>query len=133
MGEAVQERLRELAPRIPAGMELGVVSFQAEDVTKAIDGFVVNLAEALAIVIAVLWVFMGWRSAVLIGLSLLITIIGTFVLTSAGAATQYLVTSSDSGPVAGSDVTMTAQLADVNGNAVSTSGLIVSYPIFVPS
>ena len=80
MGEAVQARLKELASSIPAGMELGVVSFQAEDVTKAINSFVVNLVEALVIVVAILWLFMGWRSAVLIGLSLLITIIGTFVL-----------------------------------------------------
>ncbi len=80
MGEGVQKRLDELGSRIPAGMELGVVSFQSEDVTKAIDGFVINLLEALAIVVGVLMIFMGWRSAVLIGLSLLITIIATFVL-----------------------------------------------------
>ena len=82
MGEAVQQRLRELAPRIPAGMELGVVSFQSEDVTNSINAFLINLVEALVIVIVVLMVFMGWRSAVLIGLALLITIVGTFVLMS---------------------------------------------------
>lgn len=48
----------------------------------------------------------------------------TFV---AGAATQYLVTSSSYGPIAGSSVTITAQLADVSGNPVSTSGNIVTW------
>ena len=80
MGEGVEKRLRELNAQIPAGMRLGVVSYQSEDVTRAINGFVVNLLEALVIVIVVLMIFMGWRGAVLIGLALLITIVATFVL-----------------------------------------------------
>ena len=50
----------------------------------------------------------------------------SFALT-AGAATQYLVTSSSYSPVAGADVTITAQLADANGNAVSTVGNVVTW------
>ncbi|MCZ6750233.1 MAG: efflux RND transporter permease subunit [Acidobacteria bacterium] len=82
MGEGVEKRLRELEAQIPAGMSLvdNVVSYQSQDVTKAINGFVVNLLEALIIVIVVLMIFMGWRSAVLIGLALLISIVATFVL-----------------------------------------------------
>jgi alpha-tubulin suppressor-like RCC1 family protein len=54
---------------------------------------------------------------------------GTSVVftTQAGAAAQYLVTSSDNAPPAGSDVTITAQLADANGNPVSTGGLTVTW------
>lgn len=44
-----------------------------------------------------------------------------------GAASQYLVTSSTAAPVAGAEVTITAQLADANSNAVSTSGLTVTW------
>ncbi len=82
MGEGVEQRLAELQSQIPAGMELGVVSFQSRDVTKAIDGFMMNLLAAVVIVIAVLWIFMGLRSAVLIGLSLVITILSTFLFMS---------------------------------------------------
>ena len=46
---------------------------------------------------------------------------------TAGPATKYLVTSSSYGPIAGSAVTITAQLADVNNNPVSTSGLTVTW------
>jgi hypothetical protein len=42
------------------------------------------------------------------------------------AASQYLVTSSTSSPVAGATVTITAQLADQYGNPVSTSGQTVT-------
>ena len=79
MGDGVGKRLRELEAQIPVGMSLGVVSYQSQDVTRAINGFVVNLLEALIIVIVVLMIFMGWRAAVLIGLALLITIVATFV------------------------------------------------------
>src|SRR6266545_3693797 len=41
---------------------------------------------------------------------------------AAGAAAKFVVTPASTGPVAGNDVTITAQLADVNGNAVSESG-----------
>lgn len=79
MGEAVERRLHELRSRIPVGMELDIVAFQAHDVTKAIDAFMINLWEALAIVIGVLLIFMGLRSALLIGGALLITIAATFI------------------------------------------------------
>jgi len=79
MGEAVRQKLRELEDRRPVGMELGIISFQSDDVTTAINAFNVNLLEAVLIVLVVLWIFMGWRSAVLIGGILLITIISTFV------------------------------------------------------
>ena len=42
------------------------------------------------------------------------------ITTKVGAATKYLVTSSDNNPAAGTAVTITAQLADANSNAVST-------------
>src|SRR5439155_887684 len=45
----------------------------------------------------------------------------------AGAASQYLVTSSNNTPAAGSAVTITAQLADTNGNPVSTSSKVITW------
>jgi len=80
MGRALEARLQELKARIPLGIELGVISFQAETVTESIDAFLVNLLEAVGIVIAVLMIFMGLRSGLLIGSILLLTILGTFIL-----------------------------------------------------
>ena len=46
----------------------------------------------------------------------------TFTATgTAGPATQYLVSSSNYSPVAGADVTISAQLADTYGNPVATA------------
>ena len=82
MGEGVKQRLAELESQTPLGMELGVISFQSDDVTAAIDGFVINLVEAVVIVLLILMLFMGWRSGLLIGGILLITILSTFVFMS---------------------------------------------------
>jgi Protein of unknown function (DUF1566) len=49
---------------------------------------------------------------------------------TAGPATKYLVTSSSSSPVAGATVTISAQLADVNGNPVATAGNVVTWTMW---
>lgn len=80
MGEGVLERIDGLMDQIPLGMELEEISMQSKSVTKAVNGFVINLLEAIAIVIVVLLIFMGLRPALIIGFILLLTIAATFVV-----------------------------------------------------
>ena len=80
MGEGVIERIKELMNQVPLGMELVEISMQSKSVTKAVNGFVVNLLEAVAIVIIILLIFMGLRSALIIGFILVLTIATTFVV-----------------------------------------------------
>ena len=49
------------------------------------------------------------------------------ITTVAGAAVKYLVSLGGNNPVAGTAVTVTAQLSDVNNNPVVTSGLVVTW------
>ena len=79
MGQALRERMVELEEQRPVGMNFGIVSLQSDAVSAAISGFVVSLLQAVVIVIAVLLLFMGLRSGLLIGAILLITIVGSFV------------------------------------------------------
>lgn len=87
MGEALEQRLRELESMRPLGMDLHVISHQSRSVTKAINGFLVNLVEAVGIVVVVLLVFMGIRSGLIIGGILLVTIMGTFIVMAMGEIT----------------------------------------------
>jgi multidrug efflux pump subunit AcrB len=87
MGEGLRKRFEELQPQAPIGIEGHVIALQSEAVTKAINGFLINLLEAVAIVIIVLLVFMGLRSGLIIGAILLITILGTFIFMKMGAVT----------------------------------------------
>ncbi len=79
MGEAIKKRLKELEPQTPIGMNLGLIYYQSDTVQKAINNFLLNLLEALSIVIAILLIFMGFRSGMLIGGVLLLTIFATFI------------------------------------------------------
>ncbi|ABV89007.1 efflux RND transporter permease subunit [Shewanella pealeana] len=80
VGEAVNERMSELNSELPIGMALDTVYDQSKMVDQTVNGFLVNLAESIAIVIGVLLVFMGVRSGLLMGLVLLLTILGTFIM-----------------------------------------------------
>ncbi|MGI9341609.1 MAG: efflux RND transporter permease subunit [Gammaproteobacteria bacterium] len=79
MGAALEARTQELLNELPLGLEFGIISLQSDAVTTAISGFINSLMQAVAIVIAVLLVFMGLRSGIIIGFVLALTIAGTFI------------------------------------------------------
>lgn len=80
MGEGVLQRIEQLQGEIPLGMELIEIAMQSKAVTKAVNSFVVNLLEAVGIVVLVLLFFMGLRSGLIIGFILLLTIAATFMV-----------------------------------------------------
>lgn len=80
VGKHLEDRIHELEYQQPAGIELNTIYFQSHEVDKSVSSFLLNLFEAVGIVILVLLVFMGVRSGILIGLILLLTILGTFIV-----------------------------------------------------
>ena len=87
MGESLKEKMAQLLPQAPLGMKINSIAFQPDAVTTSINGFLVNLAQAVGIVILVLLIFMGVRSGMIIGSILLITITGTFIMMDAMSVT----------------------------------------------
>ena len=84
VGRAVDRRIDELADVIPAGIELHKISWQSDLVAGSVRDFMINLAQAVAIVLVVLTLTMGVRMAGIIGLSgLIFAILGTFVVMAA--------------------------------------------------
>ncbi|NOQ66951.1 MAG: AcrB/AcrD/AcrF family protein [Desulfobacterales bacterium] len=79
MGKGLEVKFKELKPQMPLGMELHAIAMQPEAVTAAINGFIISLGQAVAIVVVVLLIFMGLRSGLIIGFILLLTIMGTFL------------------------------------------------------
>ncbi len=91
VGKRAEKRLEELMEGIPVGYEFHKVFFQPELVKTAIDGFMMNLTASVLIVIVVLMLSMGWRSGLIIGAGLAITILATFpVLLAAGGTLQRI-------------------------------------------
>ena len=78
-GHRIAQAIDGLESRLPLGVELARVSFQAQTVDSAVDAFLLNLFAAVAIVVGLLLIFMGLRSGLIIGAVLLLTILGTFM------------------------------------------------------
>lgn len=79
LGDEIQSIIKNFQATLPLGVEISEVAFQPEEVQKSIDNFVSNLLESVAIVFFVLLVFMGFKSATIVGTSLLLTILFTLI------------------------------------------------------
>mgnify|MGYP000648262844 CR=1 FL=1 len=79
LGEDLTSIISDYQAQLPVGIEIGTIAFQPDEVEKSIKDFVVNLLESVAIVFAVLLIFMGFKSATIVGGSLLFTILLTLI------------------------------------------------------
>ena len=81
VGSEVERQLEKLKnERFPLGVEYHKVFFQPERVKDALSTFFINLIESVLIVIAVLMLTMGLRSGIIIGVSLVCIVIGSFLV-----------------------------------------------------
>jgi multidrug efflux pump subunit AcrB len=80
VGQGIDKRLDEIIPLLPVGIEVHRIHWQSGIVDDAVKGFMINFGEAVAIVLIVLTLAMGWRMGVIIGSSLILTILSSFVL-----------------------------------------------------
>ncbi|MBP3590731.1 MAG: efflux RND transporter permease subunit, partial [Muribaculaceae bacterium] len=91
VGKAVDARLVETMKTLPAGMKTEKIFFQPDKVSEAISSFMVNLLESVLIVIVVLIFTMGFRSGMIIGFGLVLTIALSFpVLLQCGTTLQRI-------------------------------------------
>ena len=82
IGAIVEERLAAIENRLPAGVEYHKVFFQPERVSNALNTFLINLLESVLIVIVVLIFTMGMKSGLIIGMSLVTIVFGSFLILS---------------------------------------------------
>lgn len=77
VGKRVDARLNELESDRPIGIEIEPVYEQHRVVEKAVNGFVLNLLMSVVIVVGVLCLFMGWRTGIVVGGVLFLTVAAT--------------------------------------------------------
>lgn len=77
VGQAVTEKIASSESRRPLGIEVSEYYHQGDIVEASVDNFIINVLAALAIVIVTLFLFMGMRSAIVIGFILILTISAT--------------------------------------------------------
>lgn len=91
VGKAVDAKIAEVMKRMPAGMETEKIFFQPDKVDEAMNGFMLNLLESVVIVVVVLMLFMGWKSGLIIGFGLALTVALSFpILSSLGTTLQRI-------------------------------------------
>lgn len=91
VGKAVNQQLAQTMKRLPAGLSTDKIFFQPDKVNEAINGFMINLLESVLIVVIVLIFSMGWRSGMIIGMGLVLTIAVSFpILLSMGSTLQRI-------------------------------------------
>ncbi|MBF9030250.1 AcrB/AcrD/AcrF family protein [Rhodobacterales bacterium HKCCE3408] len=78
VGRAVDAHLDDLITNIPLGVSLHPIYQQHVVVDRSSTDFLRSLALSVAIVVGVLTLFMGWRAAIVVGATLLLTVVGTF-------------------------------------------------------
>lgn len=81
VGKAVEELIQRIEiERLPAGMKIHKVFFQSDRVKDSLNSFIINLIESVLIVVFILIFFMGWRSGVILGIGLFVTVMGSILL-----------------------------------------------------
>ena len=80
VGHRVEKKLEQLkAERLPVGVECHKVFYQPERVGTSLGTFILNLIESVIIVVVILMIAMGFKSGVIIGISLVVTVFGSFL------------------------------------------------------
>ena len=80
VGKQVEKTVAELSKTIPLGVKFEKVFNQPERVETALNTFLVNLLESVLIVVVVLIFTMGFKSGLIIGLSLLTIVLGSLLV-----------------------------------------------------
>ena len=77
MGQAIDAKIASVENQRPIGIEIHEYYHQGKITDAAVQNFVLNVLAALVIVLVTLFFFMGLRSAIIIGTTLVITIAAT--------------------------------------------------------
>lgn len=80
VGKQVNQKVKNMLSTLPAGITLTPIYDQAALVDESVHGFITNLAASVAVVTLTLMLFMGWRSGVVVGAVLLVTVMGTILI-----------------------------------------------------
>ncbi len=91
VGDDVEKKLESIENNLPVGMTIEKIFFQPDKVDSAISSFMMNLLESVLIVILVLVFMMGFRSGLIIGFGLVLTVAVSFpVLLVMGTTLQRI-------------------------------------------
>lgn len=80
VGQALRQKLGETARTLPVGFSQHVVTFQADVVEREMGKMHHVMGETVLIVMAVVMLFLGWRTGLIVGAIVPLTILGTLIV-----------------------------------------------------
>jgi len=83
LGEALEKELESIRHELPLGAEVHEVNFQPEVVLESVGEFLQSFAEALTIVLVVSFLSLGFRSGIVVALSVPLVLAICFVVMNA--------------------------------------------------
>jgi hydrophobe/amphiphile efflux-1 (HAE1) family protein len=79
VAKAIANKIQTLRPSLPGGIQVGMVENQADYIQAAVDGVRNTVLEAIALVMLVIYLFLGsWRQVLVMLLALPVTLIINF-------------------------------------------------------
>lgn len=83
LGQQVTQLLEGYQDKYPVGVEFEMIAYQPERVANKITDFVINLIEAVVIVCAVMLLFLGFRTGLIVASLIPVVILITFTIMGA--------------------------------------------------
>ena len=82
LGNQVTAELASIMPRLPVGMDLDVAIFQPDLVQASVSSATSNLLQTVAVVLVVVMLFLGWKTGLIVGAMVPLTMMVTLVVMS---------------------------------------------------
>jgi len=79
LGRQVTAELNELKPLLPLGMALDIAIFQPDLVQASVSNATENLMQTMVVVLVVVMLFLGWRTGLIVGAMVPLTMMGTLI------------------------------------------------------
>lgn len=80
LGEEAKEVITDAKAHLPVGTEVHIINDLPRSVERRVEGFFHELQIAAVVIFGIMFLFMGARSAVLVGIMLPISMLGTFAV-----------------------------------------------------
>ena len=80
LGHALDKVIAKIQPHLTVGLALNAVTLQPKIVANSVNDFVKSLVEALVIVLSVSLISLGWRSGIVVAITIPVVLASTFLV-----------------------------------------------------
>lgn len=142
-GKSLRMRLAEIEQKLPLGFALHVVTFQPDVVHSQMDKMQHVMMETVVIVMSVVMLFLGWRTGLVVGAIVPLTILGTLIVMRAVGVELQMVSIAaiilalgllvDNGIVIAEDIERRLHAGEDRRNACEDAGRTLMIPLLTSS